>query len=821
MKLLKGINKKDYSGVIMLLGAMLPTAFLYLAESCLMIIRKVPLNNVVNGILEMTLIVAAIVVWALVIGSYDEDKCIDRIAYLSQALIKYTLISALSIAVVTFGSNTVLISVYIYYAIILVLVVFDIFAVTSATITLVSKCAKGKQNAKVLRKTLRKKLSLYGVTFAVLVILIALLTFIRINPSYYILQVLLRILQALVVSLYFYFMLNKVGEIRPQAETVSAKGEEEVATDNSQEITTDENVKEESELETDSTEPTEDAEVDSIVEKKKNVNNVIRFIPIVVAGVGLLFSTVILSIINNQNGIEKIMTTLVEEGQFYSDFDDVEEGLKNYILAADYMKMLMATFDDESKTKESIYKSRQNDDYINALYFSGRDERDELEAKMLTGNLSANQRYILLDFYKNKEELSEDEILYQASNVYYCINHNLLVDSDNILGKMHPDKYKVYKAISAVEKKLSYNDALKLVLEIRHNNSISDSELSRILEMAEENPDDIMYQFVALNLSDFVKWEDTGSAKRVANAAIRYADLTKKHTSSPNELLSAYEYALGAITSLNTEWSDDAKRLVDESHKYGKSETINIIELSNIQAVNLGEYENLYEKAGEYLAEDPDNTVYLKYYIEGATGTERIDDALEKMVHMMELFDKADDEEKKEIFTMVTDEIYRMTYYDPRSRYLKKYRVSIDELTDEEKLILSKSPLLEAYFNGLYAVNNYNNYGMSEALDNLNKAASLYPDGKDIYFALGNLYYRCEMYKEAEEQYSKSLDIEDSKNVRYHLAECQFKNGRPKEALRNLEILIKEFNEVGDYQVEWFDIKENTFRLYEEIQEVQ
>ena len=82
-------------------------------------------------------------------------------------------------------------------------------------------------------------------------------------------------------------------------------------------------------------------------------------------------------------------------------------------------------------------------------------------------------------------------------------------------------------------------------------------------------------------------------------------------------------------------------------------------------------------------------------------------------------------------------------------------------------------------------------------------------------------YYRCEMYKEAEEQYSQSLDIEDSKNARYHLAECQFKNGRAKEALRNLEILIKEFNEVGDYQVEWFDIKENTFRLYEEIQEVQ
>ena len=35
------------------------------------------------------------------------------------------------------------------------------------------------------------------------------------------------------------------------------------------------------------------------------------------------------------------------------------------------------------------------------------------------------------------------------------------------------------------------------------------------------------------------------------------------------------------------------------------------------------------------------------------------------------------------------------------------------------------------------------------------------------------------------------------------------------------EFIIKEFNEVGDYQVEWFDIKENTFRLYEEIQEVQ
>jgi len=820
MKLLKGINKKDYSGVIMLLGAMLPTAFLYLAESCLMLIRKVPLNNVVNGILEMILIVAAIVVWALVIGSYDEDKYIDRISYLSQALIKYTLISALTIAVVMFGSNAVLISVYIYYALILALVIFDIFAVTSTTITLVSKCVKGKQDAKVLRKTLRKKLSLYGVTFAVIVILIALLVLIRINPSYYILQVLLRILQALALSLYFYFMLNKAGEIRPEAEAVSANGEE-VATEDSQEITTDENVKEESELETDSTETTKETEVDSIVENKKNVNNVIRFIPIVVAGLGLLFSTVILSIINNQHGIEKTMATLVEEGQFYSDFDDVEEGLNNYILAADYMNMLMATFDDDSKTKESLYKSRQNDDYINALYFSGRDGRDELEAKMLTGNLSANQRYILLDFYKNKEELSEDETLYQASNVYYCINHNMLVDSDNILGKMHPDKYKAYKEISAVEKKLSYNDALKLALEVRHNNSISDGELSRILEMAEENPDDIMYQFVALNLSNYVKWEDTSSAKRVTNAAIRYADLTKKHTSSPNELLAAYEYALESITLLNTEWSDDAKRLVEESHKYGKSETINIIELANIQAVGQGEYEALYEKAGEYLAEDPDNTVYLKYYIEGATGTERIDDALEKMVHMMELFDKADDEGKKEIFTMVTDEIYRMTYYDPRSHYLKKYRVAIDELTDEEKMILSKSPLLEAYFNGLYAVNNYNNYGMSEALDNLNKAASLYPDGKDIYFALGNLYYRCEMYKEAEEQYSKSLDIEDSRNARYHLAECQYKNGKSKEALRNLEILIKEFNEVGDYQVEWFDVKENAFRLYEEIQEVQ
>ena len=118
MKMLKGINKKDYSGVIMLLGAMLPTAFLYLAESCLMLIRKVPLNNVVNGIFEMTLIVAAITVWALVIGSYDEDKYIDRISYLSQALIKYTLISALTIAVFIFGSNAVLISVYIYLSLI-------------------------------------------------------------------------------------------------------------------------------------------------------------------------------------------------------------------------------------------------------------------------------------------------------------------------------------------------------------------------------------------------------------------------------------------------------------------------------------------------------------------------------------------------------------------------------------------------------------------------------------------------------------------------------------------------------------------------------
>lgn len=373
-------------------------------------------------------------------------------------------------------------------------------------------------------------------------------------------------------------------------------------------------------------------------------------------------------------------------------------------------------------------------------------------------NTLSNQM-ILYDMYGDLEELDDSKKEIQKILFYNMCANNIFVRDDISVADVQKQSEKLIDSLayfSGYEEVINEIDYFKSIAEIE---VISEEKLKFILEKAEENPENIIYQYIACLYG--TQYKDDYAKEyydRIDEIAKNYLQLYESTMEPDEECLISTKKQV-ATWMMNIRHRRDAIELLSEIND---EESKHLIMQCHYA---LDEMDKVTEIAEEIFSDNPHDMEALYYCSIDRIKAEDKDKSIEYLSLMADGLKNADDAEKNNYATLLFTALEYFCVHDTYANFVyNQYQY----LNDEQKEELKKNEFLYNCTKSVlksYATDSDFDYSFAD------KVMEEIGEVPQVLYTKGTTAYNAEDFDTAIECYTKSLEMmSDNPNCWYMLA---------------------------------------------------
>lgn len=404
----------------------------------------------------------------------------------------------------------------------------------------------------------------------------------------------------------------------------------------------------------------------------------------------------------------------------------------------------------------SISPDYENDNVL--LYFSMLDaDVNTLRTYLVTSYEESSIDMwapLMLDKYKEQEKLTVEDLEHRKELVALCIANEVFTNGYPTIEQIEKNSESI-RTLIGTDHESQYAKYLSLasVLAGFETSEISfSSGISKLLDNAEQYPDDISTQYIAAILGSSNVWDGASHFDRTAEAILRFRSLWYKENgekASPEEIESVELTCANML--MNIRKQDKAVTMLKAaSETLPNSQSIKRL-LANCY-VDLGDGENSYKLAKEMYEEDPTDVTVLWLYSVGALKHGKNEEAIKIAGELADVVKKDESEPELDgdslLFTCVT----YLALNDSESYTDYQYRIYNGDETDPELLKLFKeNEFLYNYVNAVYLEKQKRE--PEKALPYAEKALKEQEKCGRLWYLNGMIYFDSKNYEKARDAY--------------------------------------------------------------------
>lgn len=506
----------------------------------------------------------------------------------------------------------------------------------------------------------------------------------------------------------------------------------------------------------------------------------------------------------------------VHYGSIYLAAGDIEMAMKMYDSAYDRTQAWIAFAGNSNEDKNrlvSLYKSNPQNEEIEYLTAIKTYSTNELEKTIIDSKSSTDWYLTLLNSYKEQEKskdnpnpLTEKQKLIRRDLINICIAAEHFVNNSFTFNSIKGKEGKIIDAMKPYMDFVEYYGSYKVLLDISKKGGINNDIMNRLLNYAEDNPMNILAQYMAYAAGTGFLYDGAPHYKRTAEAAIRFGRLYMEQigdNGSSSHIISVnLEVANALMEVLDYR---NAIAFLDIAMKHGAGSETRLISATCYDA--LEDYEMCKEMALEVLEDDPSNNQALYLAMMGALKTGNITESMVFAGQLLELLPSLNGG----VFLEVDAQIYSYIQYftiEPKTNVYPN-------LNEEQQKILDQSELFENYTKALYFTFGRND--QNQALDYALKTWEKLQNSPQMNYLVGTIYYNRKEFSEAAEYYKASLAIDDNvPNIWYNLAITYDALGNYQEAY-NCSLKVDSMLKYCDHDVDRYGVQIHNKNLLDKL----
>lgn len=480
---------------------------------------------------------------------------------------------------------------------------------------------------------------------------------------------------------------------------------------------------------------------------------------IMVVGIWMVNSYVGLKA-NKREDVQSYVSKVISAAREEVENGNEDEGNRLYVKAEEYMTALDLYTDKNVYELKKLTQENPSDDFYWQLYYAYTQDIELLKQRLVKQPDNIGLYHELLGVYarygESEEKKSfledEEELLWRDLCIqkcldagrfqadYVCVDHDTL-EEENIMDLHHQ-----------YDEELAYNDLMMELADSGMKGGVDRKALKRIINMADENQENMIYQLTAIEYgAEYVK-TDRAYYSKVLEIMKRYDNLYSKADPTDEELLKE-KLHLAEIMIDN----DDYESALEILHSVELKENEEIEQYIILCYEELGQQEQLAVYM-EKLIEMGKPTAKQYYYAALSNlKIENVDKSLSYSVSLADAVIEASEEEKESNNKLLNSYVQYLCINDSRKKYVQ-YKYSVSDFSEKQLEIIRKSPLLEAYIEATKYFYNEMNYEKAQtAVEKINEIC---PDMSMTWLLRGNIYYDLGDYDKAIECYENCLQID-------------------------------------------------------------
>lgn len=437
-----------------------------------------------------------------------------------------------------------------------------------------------------------------------------------------------------------------------------------------------------------------------------------------------------------------------------------DEGNRLYVKAEEYMNALDLYIDKNVYELKKLIQANPSNDFYWQLYYAYTQDIELLKQRIMKQPDNIGLYHELLSVYAKYEESEEwksfledeEEISWRDLGIQKCLDAGrfqvdyVCIDRDSLEEANIMDLHHQY------DDTLAYNDLMTELADSDMKGGVNRNSLKRIIDMADENEENMIYQLTAIEYgAEYVK-SDRAYYRKISELMKRYDNLYSKAHPTDEELLKEKLHL--------------AEIMIDNNDYESVLEILHPVELKGNEEIEkyiilcyegLGQQEQLAEYM-EALIEmgDPSATEYY-YAALSNLKIENVEKSLGYGVKLADTVIKASGEEKESNNKLLNSYVQYLCINDSRKKYVQ-YKYSVNEFSEKQVEIIDKSPLLKAYTEVTRYF--YNDMDYEKAQTAVGKIDELCPNMSMTWLLRGNIYYDLRDFDKAIECYENCLQID-------------------------------------------------------------
>ncbi len=504
---------------------------------------------------------------------------------------------------------------------------------------------------------------------------------------------------------------------------------------------------------------TEDADLSDEKDQSRGVM-LFKFIPLIL--VTILYMVSIITTRGNEdtNAITADIEAQLDMADLLIKDGSIAEGIREYMVASDMVSALDAYVKDDENELDRFIKEHPGDPFYIKLKYAVTNDPEVIEESIWQSDVDYSTVHAILNAYADKDRLKGKKQVLRKELTALCIAEEELVNKDDIGDAGEIKKTEIKSYIKEQSDRLAYGELLKEVLGIVQGGNASEEQVNMLLDMAEQNPDSMLYQLAAVSYASGAVSDDSHFLDRFSECVLRMDALYCMGDPSKEALINEKLYASELM--LKCYDYENAMAILKEVADVGNED----VEDELMFCMNaLEDYEGLADYA--YKLSSEKNRAEILYYLAIAyLKTDEPDKSLEYAIKLSKLVEEAEtaDMERDSKF------IYNYAQYASLKdtwRGIVDYKYAL-ELNEEQKNKIGSTVLLNGYIEAIEDI--FRNRDYESAIEVADRLEKSYPGLSMTPYIRGTAYLSDDDAEAAEKEFVECLNIDpDNMSAAYSL----------------------------------------------------
>lgn len=505
---------------------------------------------------------------------------------------------------------------------------------------------------------------------------------------------------------------------------------------------------------------TEDADLFDEKDQSRGVM-LFKFIPLIL--VAILYMVSIITTRGNEdtNAITADIEAQLDMADLLIKDGSIAEGIREYMVASDMVGALDAYVKDDENELDRLIKEHPGDTFYIKLKYAVTNDPEVIEDSIWQSDVDYSTVHAILNSYAEKEgKLKGKQKNLRKELTALCIAEEELVNRDDIRAVGEIKKTEIKSYIKEQSDRLAYGELLKEVLGIVQAGTITEKQVNMLFDMAEQNPDSMLYQLAAVSYASGAVSDESRFLDRFSECVLRMDDLYCMGDPSKEALINEKLYASELM--LKCYDYENAMAILKDVADVG-SEAVEDELMFCMNA--LEDYEGLADYALKLSSNE--NRAEILYYLAIAyLKSDEPDKSLEYAVKLSKMVEEAEPAEMEHDSKFLYNYAQYACLKDTWNNIVD-YKYTL-ELNEEQRNKIGSTVLLNGYMEAITDI--FGNRDYEKAVDVAARLEKSYPGLSMTSYIKGTAYLSDDDMEAAVEEFIRCLNIDpDNMSAAYSL----------------------------------------------------